>query len=36
MREDLDAIESVNPVELSEAMLDLVAGGVFPLIDPNG
>jgi len=36
MREELDAIESANPVELGEAMLDLVAGGAWPLIDPNG
>lgn len=36
MREDLDAIESVEPIELGETMLDLVSGGSYPALDPNG
>lgn len=36
MREDFDAVESVEPVELGEAMLDLVSGGAFPGYDPDG
>jgi hypothetical protein len=36
MREDLDSIESMQPVELGEAVLDLVSGGSYPALDPNG
>lgn len=36
VREYQDMIETFEPVELSEEALDLVAGGSFPHIDPDG
>lgn len=36
MREDRDTIDSLELAELGEAMLDLVSGGRFPTIDPDG
>jgi hypothetical protein len=36
MNVELIPIETFEPVELGEDELDLVAGGSFPHIDPNG
>ena len=36
MRVNLDMVEAVEPTELDEEVLDLVAAGVFPEYDPNG
>jgi hypothetical protein len=36
MNEGLDAVEILEPAELRDEMLDLVSGGSFPGLDPNG
>jgi hypothetical protein len=36
MTHDSDMTETAEPAELVEEMLDLVAGGAWPEVDPNG